>query len=44
MKEGEKGEGNNKRSKNEREHSMSAAHTHIDWFEKDEIKFCAISG
>jgi len=43
-KEGEKGEGNNKRSKNEREHSMSAAHAHIDWFEKDGIKFCAISG
>jgi len=41
-KEGEKGEGNNKRSKNEREHSMSAAHAHIDWFEKDGIKFCAI--
>ena len=28
----------------EKEHSMSAAHTHIDWFEKDGIKFCAISG
>jgi len=28
----------------EREHSMSAAHAHIDWFEKDGIKFCAISG
>ena len=28
----------------EREHSMSAAHAHIDWFGKDGIKFCAISG